>query len=726
MVEFVYSNVEKEIAAKGYDRVVRSHCRMCHGGCGALIYLKNGRIEKINGDPECPIAHGTLCSKGLASAELAYHPDRLKHPVKRIGPKGSGQWQRISWDEALDLIAEKMLGYKETHGAESVVFGYGTGRENEAAIYRMANLFGTPNVLTAGHLCYGPRISTGIVTCGSNPIVDYENNPKCVMAWGNNLVIANSDEYKGEALSNCLDAGARLIVVDPRLTRLAARADIWLQLRPGTDGALAFGMLNVIVNEGLYDKEFVAEYLHGWEPFLARVNEYPVERVAEITWVPAEKIRAAARMFAEAETAGIQWGVAIEQQINCADNNRLLMALMALTGNLDKKGGQVLFRTPRIRNVGKFGAHDMISPEQEAKRLGAERFRLAANFGIINPKCVWDAIVAEQPYPVKMLFFISSNPIMTRANAAAVVEALQKVEFMAVADFFITPTAELADVVLPAATWLEMDYIGDFWKRHGYLLPRRKAIQVGECRSDHEMLNDLAHRIGQGEFWWDDFEQGLDWILEPMGITFRQFKDLHYVRGEVEYEKHKQRGFSTPTRKFEIWSTRLEKWGYDPLPTYREPVEGPVTTPELFKEYPYILVTGARSPGFFHTENRQLKTVRETQPDPFLEIHPDTAAKLGIADGQWVVIESPRGKVRQRAKLFGGILPGVVGAQHAWWYPEMKETGHGWAESNINVLTDDSYESCDPAMGANSVRTLLVKIYRDPDQRGPAEREKAA
>lgn len=716
MVEFVYSNADREMAAYGFDSVTRTHCRMCHGGCGALVYTKNGKVEKIAGDPESPIGHGTLCSKGLASAQLAYHPDRLLHPVRRIGPKGSGKWQRISWDEALDAIAEKMLGYKASFGAESVVLGYGTGRENESVIYRLANLFGTPNVLTAGHLCYGPRIATSIITCGSNPVVDYENKPKCVMVWGNNLVIANSDEYKGEDLSVCLDAGAKLIVVDPRLTRLAARADIWLQLRPGTDAALALGMLNHIIASELYDKAFVAEYVHGWEPFVARVREYPPDRVAKITGVPEEQIRAAAHLYATTKPAGIQWGVAIEQQNNCADNNRLLMALMGITGNIDRKGGQVLFKTPKIRNVGNFGAHKMLPKEQAAKRLGGERFRLAGNFAIQNPKCIWDAIVTEQPYPVKMLFFISSNPIMTRANAGDVYKALEKVEFMAVADFFITPTAELADIVLPAATWLEMDYIGDFWKRHGYILPRRKVVQIGECRSDHEMLNDLAHRIGQGEHWWADFEQGLDYILEPMGITWQEFKKMKYVRGELGYEKYKSRGFSTPTGKFELYSTLLEKWGYDPLPTYREPVEGPVSTPDLHREYPYILVTGARSPGYFHTENRQLPWLRELQPDPFLEIHPDTAAKLGIHDGQWVVIESPRGKVRQRAKLFGGIRPEVVGAQHAWWYPDKNVEGQYWNESNINVLTEDSYESCDPAMGANSVRTLLCRIYPDPDQ----------
>lgn len=238
MAEFTYSNAEKEMEVYRYDSGVKSHCRMCHGGCGVLVFTQNGKVQKIAGDPDCPINHGTLCSKGIASAQLAYHPDRLTYPLKRIGPKASGKWERISWDEALDTIAERILYYKENFGAESIVMGYGTGRENEGVIYRFANLLGTPNVLTAGHFCYGPRIATGIITCGSN-----------------------------------------LIVVDPRLTRIAARADTWLQLRPGTDTALALGMLNVIINERLYDKEFVENYVHGWAPFIKRVNEYPLDMV---------------------------------------------------------------------------------------------------------------------------------------------------------------------------------------------------------------------------------------------------------------------------------------------------------------------------------------------------------------------------------------------------------------------------------------------------------------
>ena len=711
MHSFTYSNAQREMEIYGFDRVVKTHCRMCHGGCGVFVYVKDGKAAKIAGDPDCPINHGTLCAKAIASIQLAYHPDRLTHPVRRVGPKGSGKWERISWDEALDTIAEKILQYKDEYGAESIVMGYGTGRENEAVIYRFANLLGTPNVLTAGHFCYGPRVATGIITCGSNPVVDYENHPRCIMVWGNNIVISNPDEYKGEPFSVAVNKGAKLIVVDPRLTRIAARADIWLKLRPGTDTALALGMANVIIEEGLYDKDFVENWVHGWDEFKKRASEYSLERVEEITWVSKEKIAQAARLYATTKPAGIQWGVAIEQQVTCADNDRALMALMAITGNLDRPGGQVLFKPPKIRSVSEFGAHKMLPREQAAKRLGGERFRLAGNFAIINPKCVWDAILEERPYPVKMLFFISSNPLLTRANARYVRRALEAVDFMAVADFFMTPTAELADIVLPAATWLEMDYVGDFWKRHGYILPRRKVIQVGECRSDHEMLNDLAHRVGQGEHWWDNFEQALDWILEPMGLTWQQFKKMDYLRGEVAYEKFKKKGFSTPTGKVEIYSTLLEKWGYDPLPQFREPPESPYSTPELYNQYPYILITGRRLPGFFHTENRQLPWMRELHRDPVVEIHPETAKKEGIEEGDWVIIESPRGKVRQRAKYFAGMDPRVVSAEHAWWFPERQDPGHGWDESNINILTNNDYDNCDPAMGATHVRCLLCRIY---------------
>jgi len=694
------------------EGIVRSHCRICHGGCGVLVHMKDGRVIRIEGDPQSPISRGTLCPKGMASVQLAYHPDRLLHPLKRKGAKGEGKWEKISWDEAYEILTRKMKGFKDNFGAESIVLGYGTGRDNEAFIYRFANLLGTPNVLTAGHMCYGPRVSTSIITCGNLPVCDYEGNPRCVMVWGNNAILSNPDEYKGLYLSDALAKGAKLIVVDPRFTKLADRSDLWLQIRPGTDAALALGMAHVIVEEGLYDKEFVRRWVHGWKQFIERVESYPPGKVSEITWIPEEKIREAARLFATTRPACIQWGVAIEQSINCVDNNRSLIALAAITGNLDVPGGMVFYVPPPTMSASQFGAHKMLSPEQRKKRLGGDRFKLADAFAILNPRFVWDAILTERPYPVKMVFLISSNPVTTRAQASMVYEALRRVEFLAVSDFFLTPTAELADLVLPAATWLEMDYVAEFWKRHGYVLARRKAIQVGECKSDHEVLIELGNRMGQSEHWWPTLHDALNAILAPSGLTFEEFAEIGYLRGKMEYRKYLKKGFSTPTRKVELYSTRMKEWGYDPLPRFQEPPESPVSRPDLVKDYPYILITGMRPTAFFHSEHRQIPWLRELLPEPLVEIHPETARREGIEQGDWVTIESPRGKCYQRAKLTLGIDPRVVGAQHAWWFPEKEGPEHGWKVSNINLLTDNDPDTCDPAMGATNLRVLLCRVSK--------------
>jgi len=697
------------------EKILRSHCRICHGGCGVLVYVKEGRVTKIEGDPQCPINRGTLCPKGIASLQLVYHPNRLLYPLKRKGPKGGGQWERISWEEAYDLLVSKINEYKNGYGAESIVLGYGTGRDNEAFIYRFANLLGTPNVLTAGHMCYGPRVSTSMITCGNLPVCDYEGNPKCILVWGNNAIISNPDEYKGLYLSDALAKGAKLIVVDPRFTKLADRSDLWLQLRPGTDVALALGMLHVIIEEELYDKEFVSNWIYGWNEFVDRVKEYPPQRVSEITWVPEEKIREASRLFAKTKPACIQWGVAIEQSINCVDNNRSLIALAAVTGNLDVPGGMVFYVPPPVMNASQFGLHRLLSPEQRKKRLGGGVFKLADAFAIINPRFVWEAILYEKPYPVKMVFLISSNPVMTRANASMVYEALKKVEFLVVSDFFLTPTAEMADLVLPSATWLEMDYVAEIWKRHGFALARQKAIQVGECKSDHEMLLELGNRLGQKEYWWPTLREALNAILAPSGLTFEAFLEIGHLQGKMEYRKYLEKGFSTPTRKVELYSTRMKEWGYDPLPKFREPPESPISRPDLVKDYPYILITGMRPTAFFHSEHRQIPWLRELLPEPLVEIHPETAEKEGIKEGDWVMIESPRGRCYQRAKLTLGIDPRVIGAQHAWWFPEKEAPEHGWKESNINLLTDNDPSTCDPAMGATNLRVLMCRVSSKKD-----------
>ena len=335
--------------------------------------------------------------------------------------------------------------------------------------------------------------------------------------------------------------------------------------------------------------------------------------------------------------------------------------------------------------------------------------RLLNELGLtFNPKKAWDAILTEQPYPIKAGILCGTNPVVTRANAKEAYEALKKLEFLVVIDFFLTPTAELADIFLPSGTWLEQNHVADNWKRHGFVLARQKCVEIGECWQDHKIFLELGKRMGQE--WWPTVEDALDYLLEPAGLTWEQFKEKGYLKGEMVYHKYKQRGFSTPTKKLEIYSTVLKDWGYDPLPKYVEIPESPVSTPEILKDYPYILNAGLRTPTFFHSANRNIPWLREIHPDPIVEIHPETAKKHHINDNQWVYISSPRGRIKQRAKLNDGIDPRVITSEHGWWFPEIKDSGHGWDVSNVNILTDNAYATLDPAIGSTNLRVCLCNI----------------
>jgi anaerobic selenocysteine-containing dehydrogenase len=693
------------------DKQVKTVCRNCHGGCGVIAHVRDGKVVKVEGDPDSPISHGSMCPKGLAVTQMAYHPDRILHPMKKI----SGDWRRISWDEALDTVAGKFKEAQEKYGAESILLGQGTGRDFESHFSRLGNMLGTPNMITAGHMCYLSRIAATLTTCGRHPAIDYAGNPRCIVMWGCNPLWTNPDEYKGVSFWHAYQKGAKLIVIDPRKGFLAKRADLWLQVRPGTDAALALGFHHVIIEEELYDKEFVDQYVHGWDQFAERVkDDYPLDLVEEITWVDRDLIRRAARMYATTRPAGIHWGVPTEQNINCTDFTRAAVGLMAATGNLDAPGGNVFHQPPGTRSISEFSNHRALAPEQRAKQLGGDKYRLASRMTIITPKCAWDAILKEEPYPIKVGYLVGTNPVVSRANASEVYNALKKLDFLAVSDFFLTPTAELADVILPAGTWLEQDHVADNWKFHGYVLARQKVVEIGECWQDHKIFMELGKRMGQQ--WWDSVEDALDWLLEPTGLNWEQFKEIGYLKGERKFYKYREKGFSTPTKKVEIFSTILETWGADPLPKYTEIPESPVSQPKLAEKYPYILNAGYRTPTFFHSANRQLPWLREIRPDPIVEIHPEMAEKNDIREGEWIWIESPRGRAKLRVKLNTGISPMVVVAEHGWWYPEVSTPDRGWDISNINMLTDNSHESMDPVMGATNLRVLLCNINRCEEQ----------
>ena len=702
------------IEAQAPEDIVRSCCRMDHGGCGILIHLKDGKPVRIEGDPDCPINRGTLCSKGLAGLHKLYSPRRLKYPLLRDGERGEGKWKRISWDEALDLIATRMLEAKEEFGAESVVFGQGTHRSYEYFLWRLANVFGSPNVMAAGYLCYYPRVIGSHLTHGFYPIPDYEYPPSCIMMWGNNVVTTSADGVCGAQLLRALDRGSKFIVIDPRYTPMAARADIWVQLRPATDLALALGMLNVIIEEGLYDREFVRDWTFGFDELRERVREYPPEEVERITWVPAEILRAAARLYATSKPASIQWGVAWEQNVNAVQTARAMSFLRAVTGNLDVPGGDRNWTPPPVVKSTAFMLPNKLPPEQQAKMLGADKFKLAVLGQTLAPQLVIKAILEEKPYLIKVLYLHGTNPLVTLPNVEEAYQALMKVDFSVLVDLFMTPSAELADVVLPAASYLELNDIGNYWQRCGLLWVRQKVAQIGEAWSDQKIMNELGKRLGYEEYFWSDVEESLDYILEPAGVTFEEFKRLGYLQGRQEYRKYRKKGFKTPSGKAELYSQRFADWGYDPLPAYQEPPGTPYSDPQLAEEYPLIMTT-SRIPAFFHSENREIPILREVFPEPVMEIHCHTAAQLGIADNDWVYIQTKRGRIKQKAYLTENIDPRVVMVSYGWWFPEEGvETLHGFRRANINVLVgnDPPY---DPFVGAIQTRGIVCKVYPAED-----------
>ncbi len=702
-----------------HTRIVRSACRMCHGICGVLVHVADGVVTKVTGDPKCPTSRGYICAKGKASVELLYHPDRLKHPLKRGGARGEDKWERISWDEALDTIADRFLRFKEEYGAESIVGAYGTGRPYYVFFQRFLNSLGTPNRVTFSHICYAPRLAASAMTCGTLPICDYYGfggvHPKCVVVWGCNITETGaSDGMCGYQLTQTLKRGAKLIVIDPRRTDIASKADHWVQLRPGTDDALALGMLHTIIEEGLFDKDFVENWTVGFDELAERVKEYPPERVEEITWVPAETICDTARLYATTKPACIQWGVALDQNINSFQTIRAVMFLSGITGNIDIPGGDVFWvppenvviQSPRLNPditlVGK------LSREAWEKKIGTGSYRVLTQS--VHPRHFYDTVLTEKPYPVKALFLMGTNSFLGHSYSARMAEVFKKIDFTVATDLFMTPTTQMADIVLPAASWLETDDVADLhfaW----CVLVRQKVTTIGECRDDKQILIDLAHRMRMEDcFPWKNVHEYCDWVLKDSGITFDEFKEKGIIQGRMQYRKYLKDGFRTPSGKFELRCSKLETMGYDPLPSVVEPPESPYSTPDLFEEYPLVITTGARIQAFFHTEGRQIPSLRRRNPDPLLEIHPETAKNLEIKEGDWVWIESPRGRIRQKARLTKGIHPGVVSAQHGWWFPEKDPPEYGFKESSVNMLTSDL--PCDPHTGSESWRSFLCKVYK--------------
>jgi len=705
---------------------VKSACGLCSSYCGVLITLKDGKAVEIKGDPDSPPNQGGLCKIGLASLEYLYHPDRLTHPLKRIGPKGEGKWEQISWGEAFSLTAEALNTTKQDHGSEAVVMVHGSAKGFiDTHLVRLANAFGTPNVVCSDHVCHVPRMLAGEITFGFFPAAEYGYPPACTVVWGANK--ANTSFPVNRRLSQAMNSGTKLIVIDPLETETAKTADLWLPVRPGSDLALALGMINVIINEDLYDKDFVNKWTIGFEKLKAHVQDYPPERVAEITWLPEDLVIKAARLYAINRPCHIEWGNALDHTINSFQACRALVILMALTGNLGVPGGEIEMPGSGLRYgdphqsangmLGRWSSilelRDSIPREKRQNKVGAD-LNMIPDFRYVLPQSVIKSILEGDPYYIHAAYIQASNPLSSWCNIKKTYKALKKLDFLAVSDMFITPTAALADIVFPAASYLEYN---------GIALPpmsrlaqiQQKVTQIGECRSDHEIINGLAIKLGLGEYFWDSIDDFWDAVLEPVGLTFEEFRKMGRFTGNEnqpnQYRRYEQDGFNTPSGKVELYSNQLQDLGLDPLPIYYEPLETPYNDLELTNEYPFLCTT-RKLAVYRHSAGRQISSLRNSHPEPIIIIHPETANQLGIKDGDWVSIESKQGEIKQKVSLSAGVDQRVVVLDHAWWFPERGEAAlFGWADSNYNVLTSDKMPF-NREVGSFNIRGLACKVYK--------------
>jgi anaerobic selenocysteine-containing dehydrogenase len=678
-------------------------CHVCPGHCSIKATVENGKVVDIAPDMESGLPN-ELCpvkKSRFSIPEVINHPERLLYPLKRVGKKGEGKWERISWDEALDTIAKRLTEIKQQFGPEAVAFCLGEPKGMEFAFaQRFATVFGTPNVVTPGWCCGVPSGTASAFTYGANCVPDEETYPRLIVMWACNLT-HTSGGMRRESLEAALEEGGKLIVIDPRKTGLASIADLWIKLKPGSDGALAMGVLKVIIEEKIYDEDFVSNWTIGFDQLKEEIKKFSLEEVERVTWVPKSQIEEFARLYAKTKPAAIQWGNALDGVVNSFQAARAISILRTITGNLNIPGGDIFLTPAPFVRPGRFFLINQF-PRDINKTLGNE-FKVAMQSAFIPPIPLINAILEEDPYPVKAAFCILTNPIVSYPDSLRTFKAFSKIDFLVVSDLFMTPTAALADIVLPASWGMEHEELGYWpgWYEEIRVYPKI-VDPPGECWADTKIINELAKRLGLNEFFWNNDEDALDYMLEPSGLSYEELKEKRVLHAKREYK----RVFKTPSGKAEIYSKRLEEMGFSPLPYWAELSK----LPETSDEYP-LLLTNGKEETYMLGSYKHVASLRNMRPEPVVELNTETAKKLGLKDGEWVYLETKTGRIKQRLSLNPYLNEKVVIAAFGWWFPEEKDTLYGWDKSNINVLisSDPPY---DFTTGIVDMKGVPCKVYK--------------
>ena len=671
-------------------------CRQCAQHCGVYAHIENGRVTRISGNKFHPENLGMVCPKGRAAAQWVYHPKRLRGCLKRTT---SGGFETIAYDRAMDEIAGKMMKIKERAGvrAMSTWTGEAIGfLQQEAYARRFIHGFGSPNFFTADSVCFALRLMA-YKTCQGYWTYppDFERADMTIL-WGANPAYSHPPFM--QRINKARRRGAKLIVVDPRCTNAAKKADLFLQARPGTDAALAFGLIRYLIRENAYDRDFVSSYSRGFDELAAYSEKFTTGYVAQQTGVSEKTINEMQRMVLQSLPRCVSFpGISLEHQVNGFNTIRAIASLSALCGALDIEGGEPWNKEIRVNDLNPLD-------KEQFNTMGPAGYARYPLFYEVMQKCHSipgiDYMLGKGDYPIKGLIFAGTNPVLTNPNSNKVAEAFVGLDLLVARDLFMTESAKLAHYVVPAASFLERSEL-HFYSDVQRVGLSKKILDVEGTWDEYTFWHDLAHRLGFGDeyFPWEDEAAVNGWLLEPSGIVLEALEKSPegiVYDPEVEHRKFESHPFPTPSGKFEFITEGLKSFGCSINPTYEPPEYLKIAA----SDFPLRMITGSRKAIYYHSRYREIEKFKHAIPRAQAEIHADDAVELDIQDGDMVRIVSKIGEITIQAKVVHGhrILKGFV------------EVPHGWNDPNVNRLTDD--RDADPVGGFPNMKIVPVRIEK--------------
>jgi len=679
-----------------------SVCRLCSSCCPIEAEVVDNRLiagrRKCFLTPEKPLP----CPKLAAAPDIVYSPERLTTPLIKKDD-GSG-FRKAGWDEALDVVASEFIRHREESGAPSVAWLRGMAADwGMPWDYpnRLMNVFGSPNTIGNGSICFVGREFAHAYTYGAMAFAEAKNS-RCIVVWGKND--GNTALGAAESIHHAKEHGATLIVVDPVKTALARKADIWLQIKPGHDGLLAMAMINEIIRNNLFDVEFVEQHTTGFEQLKEVAARYPADEVAEKIWLTADQIRHVARLYAATKPASIIDGNGLDMHREVFDTTRAIAMLRALSGNLDQPGGDVLPQPIPVRNIQlRDRLPDRVAPVCRDYTLFNS---FSETWGHQVQGCLINAILDASPYPVKMVVVQSGNPLVTMADSTRTREAFTSLETLVVIDMFLTETAKLAHVILPAASCFETTQLNRSSLRNNPMFLQNAVIPpVGESWPNWRIVFELGRRLGfEAEFPWQSAEEAIDYQLVPSGVTVEKLrKNGNGLRiEELRYQKYREKPLNTPTGKVEFFSRRLAEAGLPGVPFQQGMGDDPISFADQTREYPMLGISGSRDIRFTNSQFQHIHSLRKGGAGCVVDIHPEDARRHDLAEGDRVRIESPKGAVEMTARISKTLRPGMV--RLAW----------GWGDvdpaANLNRLTEDDRRS--RVTGTSTSRSFMCRLSR--------------